>query len=203
MICHSDNEADCAKSVFCQPHTNTREIKSLQWMQPQILCRCCTRGYVTCILESRLEGKQMRHRKYTHISRLAAGLVGSLSLLAVVGAGCATPSGSDEPKESTEHVSEPLVPHPRLLFGVRGQDSYENNWCNTNNNAWNNCDGFGKQLQSTDDWAYYYTLVGAKPRFETTGDTVGEAPMLSIYFSLRPMVEIGGPMPFFLCGTTG
>jgi hypothetical protein len=97
----------------------------------------------------------------------ALGLAGTAAVI-----GCAAYS-TDE--ISSPSVTEQALLRPQLRFGVRGQDSYDANWCSTLGNAWNNCWGFISQLSSTDTNAYYYNLVGAKSTFETTGDSWGDA----------------------------
>lgn len=93
-----------------------------------------------------------------------------LALIATV-SGC---SATEEPDEALASTSAAVI-HPRLQVGVRGAREYQNAWQATVGNAWNNCNGFGSQISSTDDWIYYYNLNGAKPSLEETGDAWGTA----------------------------
>jgi len=110
--------------------------------------------------------------------------LGSLCLgLAVAASACTEePGDADEALGST---SEAVI-HPRMQVGVRGAADYQNNWQNYLGNAWNNCYGFGSTISSTDDWIYYYNLVGAKAPLEETGDAwgtaYGSADTVDLYF---------------------
>jgi hypothetical protein len=104
-------------------------------------------------------------------TRTVGGLGGLCLALAAAVPACTMP---DEPEEALG-TTEEAVWHPRMQIGVRGASDYQNGWQGTLPNAWNNLYGFGSTMSSTDDWMYYYNLVGAKAPLEETGDAWGHA----------------------------
>lgn len=104
----------------------------------------------------------------------SAGLCGLCLALAAPAPACTgAPVDPDEGLASAS--ASAAVARPRLQVGVRGQQDYENTWQVYLNNAWNNCYGFGSQISSSDDWAYYYNLRSAKVALEEAGDAWGTA----------------------------
>lgn len=101
----------------------------------------------------------MRHKRRINVIDLAKTIVPVLAI------GCteSAPSLSLQVSRSSLFTGR--------YFGVECQETYENDWLEEIDQAWDRCSGFKDKMDDTDYSRFYYDLNGAAPYWQDSNDS--------------------------------